>query len=129
MPEQRLVLIIDDDPAFLEIFSTKLLASGFRVETADGGEDGIKKAKNLKPDLVLLDMKMPKLDGAETLFKLREDPDTQALKVVFLSSLGDPWEEAQALNRRFAKEVGALSYIKKTDDLDTLVEKVKNFIG
>lgn len=124
-----LILIIDDDPAFREIFSIKLSASGFRMETADSGEDGIKKAKSLKPDLILLDVKMPGLTGPDTLIKLKEDPETANIRVVFLTSLGDPWTEAQAINKRLSKEFGALGYIKKTEDLDTLVEKVRAFLA
>ena len=61
MPDQKLILIVDDEPDFLEIFGTKLTTSGFRVETAGNGEEGFKKAKSIKPDLVLMDVKMPGL--------------------------------------------------------------------
>ena len=125
---QPLILIIDDDPAFLEIFGTKLSTSGFRIETAGGGEEGIKKVKSLCPDLVLLDMKMPRMDGAETLSVLKENPETKDIKVVFLTSLGDPWAESQTLSKKFSKEAGALGYIKKTEDLETLVEKVRGYL-
>jgi CheY-like chemotaxis protein len=61
--------------------------------------------------------------------KLKDDPETRDIKVVFLSNLGRPEPEHQALNDRAAKEAGALGYIKKTDDLEVLAEKVKNFIS
>ena len=128
MPDEKLILIIDDDPAFLEIFSTKLSSVGFRVETAGGPEEGIEKAKALKPNLVLLDVNMPKMDGAQVLLKLQEDEETKNLKVVFLTSLGNPWEEAQSLSRKVSKEFGAAGYIKKTEDLEVIAEKVKAFI-
>lgn len=128
MADQPLILIIDDEPAFLEIFGTKLAASGFRVETAVSGEEGLRKAKEVRPDLVLLDVKMPGRDGAEILLAMKNDPATRDLKVVFLTGLGDPWTEAQSLNKKLSKEFGALGYIKKTEDLDTLVEKVRAYL-
>jgi twitching motility two-component system response regulator PilH len=128
MAEQPLILIVDDEPDFLEIFGTKLGASGFRIETAGNGEEGIKKAKSLKPDLVLMDVKMPVMDGAEAVLKLKSDPATKDIKVVFLTGLGDPRQEMQEINRRFSLEIGARGYLKKTDDLGTLVERVREFL-
>jgi len=125
MPKQPLILIVDDEPDFLEIFGTKLSAEGFRIETAESGEAGIKKAKELQPDLVLMDVKMPKVDGAEALMRLKDDQATKNLKVVFLTGMGEPWVESQALSKRFSKEFGALEYIKKTDDLEHLTERVR----
>ena len=128
MSNQQLVLIVDDEPDFRDIFKTKILAGGFRVETAINGEEGIKKAKNLKPDLILMDMKMPIMDGAQALLKLREDQELKNIKVVFLTSLGDPRGETQELDRRFSKELGAQGYLKKTDDLDVLMEQIRMFL-
>ncbi len=128
MADQPLILIVDDESAFLEIFSAKLTASGFRVETAKDGEDGFNKAKFIKPDLVLMDVKMPVLDGAGTLLKLRNDPETKNIRVVFLTNLGDPSMDIQEINRKFSKELGAQGYIRKTDDLAALADKVKAFL-
>ena len=128
MAAQPLVLVVDDEPDFLDIFSTKLSASGFRVETAKDGEEGIKKTKALKPDLVLMDVKMPGLDGAGALLKLREDPETKNTKVVFLTNLGDPRAEIQEINKKFSKEFGAQGYIRKTEDLANLADRVKAFL-
>ena len=83
MPDQPLILVVDDDPDFREILSLKLSSSGFRVETAVNGEEGVNKTKALKPNLVLMDVKMPVLDGAGALLKLREDPETKNTKVIF----------------------------------------------
>jgi CheY-like chemotaxis protein len=123
-----LILIVDDDANFREIFSTKLQQSGFRIETAENGAESVKKAKLLNPDLVLMDIKMPVMDGAVALLKLRDDPATKNTKVVFLTSLGDPRTEMQDLNVKFSETFGAQGYLKKTDDLDLLTEKIKEFI-
>jgi CheY-like chemotaxis protein len=128
MPEAPLLLIVDDEPDFLEIFSAKFSAEGFRVETAHDGEDGIRKAKSLKPDLILMDVKMPGLSGVDAVLRLKDDPETKNIKVVFLTNLGDPREEMQAINRRLSTEVGAEGYLRKTDNLDALVDQVRAFL-
>jgi len=128
MPDQPLILIVDDEPEFLEIFGAKLSSVGYKVETAESGEEGVKKAKALKPDLVLMDVKMPVLDGAGALLKLRDDPETKNLKVVFLTALGDPRDETQEMSRKFSTEFGALGYVRKTDSLEDLADRVRDFL-
>ena len=128
MADQKLILIVDDEPNFLEIFGAKLSAAGFGIETAANGEEGYKKAKLLKPDLVLMDVKMPVQDGASALMKMREDPETKGLKVLFLTSLVDPKTEIEDVNKRFSEEMGAQGYIRKTVDLAELVETVKRYL-
>jgi DNA-binding response OmpR family regulator len=122
----EILLIIDDDPNFREIFSAKLTAAGYKVETADSGETGIKKAKELKPRLILMDMQMPSMSGADALVKLRDQEETKETKVVFLTSFGDVGMEST--EKLMATELGALDYLKKTEDLDALIEKIKTYI-
>jgi twitching motility two-component system response regulator PilH len=129
MAEQKLILIVDDEPAFREIFSAKFGADGFRVETAENGQIGVEKAKALKPDLILMDVNMSVMDGPTAVLKLRDDPETKDLKVVFLTNLGDPQKEMQELNHKFSQDFGAQGYLKKTDDLDALNERVKAFLA
>ena len=128
MPAPALILIIDDEPDFCEIFGAKLSASGFRVETTTDALQGIKKAKELKPDLILMDVQMPKMSGVDALIKIKEESATQNIPILFLTALGDPRAEIQEINRRLSKEVGAVGYLKKTEDLDRLVDYVKNFL-
>ena len=73
MADQPHILIIDDERQFIDIFSSKLSAAGFKVEAALSGAEGIEKARTMKPDLILLDVKMPGMSGAETLLKIQED--------------------------------------------------------
>ena len=129
MADQPLILVVDDEPDFREIFSAKLTAEGFRVETAENGQVGLDKAKQLKPNLILMDVKMPVMDGASAVLKLREDPEIKDTKVAFLTSLGDPRLEIQDVNRKFSEQFGAQGYLKKTDDLDVLVSKIKGFLA
>jgi len=128
MAEQKLILIVDDEPAFREIFGAKFAADGFRIETAENGQIGVEKAKALKPDLILMDVNMPVMDGATAVLKLHDDPETKDLKVVFLTALGDPKKEIQELNHKFSQDFGAQGYLKKTDDLNALNEQVKTFL-
>jgi CheY-like chemotaxis protein len=129
MAEQPLILIVDDEPDFREIFGMKLKGLGYRIETASDGAEGVLKAKKLKPNLILMDVKMPVMDGATAILKLRDDPETKSAKIAFLTSLGDPQTEMRELNRKFSEDFGAQGYLKKTDDLDVLVDKIKEFIN
>ena len=129
MADQPLILIVDDEPDFREIFSMKLKASGYRVETATNGAEGVERTKALKPNLILMDVKMPVMDGPTAVLKLRDDPATKDIKVAFLTSLGEPRIEMQDLNVKFSEDFGAQGYLKKTDDLDSLVEKIKGFLA
>jgi len=130
MPDQPLILIVDDEANFREIFGMKLKAAGYRIETAENGAQGVEKAKSLKPALVLMDVNMPVMDGAAAVLKLRDetDPAIKNIKIAFLTSLGDPHREMQDLNIKFSEDFGAQGYLKKTDDLDSLVEKIKGFL-
>ena len=119
-----LILIVDDDPDFLEIFSTRLGAAGMRTETASDGNAALLKAKELKPDLILMDMIMPGMTGAEVLMKLREESSDQKVKLVFLSNMGGAQPEAQEINKKYSQDAGAVGYLKKTDDLDLLVNQI-----
>jgi CheY-like chemotaxis protein len=129
MEQSSLILIVDDEPAFREIFSIKLTAEGFRVETAENGERAVEQAKALKPDLILMDVTMPVMDGPTAVLKLRDDPETKDIKVVFLTNLGDPQFEIQALNHKFSQDFGAQGYLRKSEDLNTLSEKIKAFLS
>ena len=122
---QKLILIIDDDPDFREIMATKLEGSGFKIEQASDGVMGIEKAKKVKPDLVLLDVRMPKMSGVQTLAKIKADPELTSLKVIFLTNLGEIEQENAWVDDRFAKDAGALGHIKKTDDLDKIITRVR----
>ncbi len=128
MSEQPLILIVDDEANFREIFGMKLKAAGYRVDTAENGAQAIEKAKALKPNLVLMDVNMPGMDGATAFLKLHDDPSTKNIKVAFLTSLGDPHREMQELNIKFSEDFGAQGYFKKTDNLDLLVQQIKGFL-
>ena len=120
-----LVLVVDDDKDLREIISTKLEKAGFRVDQASDGQGGLDKARATKPDLVLLDVMMPGMTGIQALSKIKADPELAGLKVIFLTNLGEAQEDNHWVDDKFAKDAGALGHIKKTDDLDKIVERVK----
>ena len=105
------------------------MGAGFRVETAGSGREGIQKAKDLKPDLILMDVKMPEIDGITVVSELKRDPATKDLKVIFLTNLGESDTAMREIDEKFSLDVGATGYIKKTDDLDSMVLRVKAFLG
>ena len=122
------VLIIDDDPNFREIFSAKLKSEGFSVFEANGGENGLKKALEIIPDLILLDIEMPGMSGIKVLSEMKANLNLKHLKVVFLTNHGESGENDAWLDKKFANEIGATSYIRKTDDLDKIIKEVKNIL-
>lgn len=123
--QKKTILIIDDDADFREILKTKLTASGFKVDQAENGEQGLEKAKKIKPDLVLLDVRMPKMNGIQTLSKIRADLELGDLKVLFLTNLGELDPANSWVDDKFAKNIGAVGHIMKTDDLEKILERVK----
>lgn len=129
MAEQPLILLVDDEANFREIFTRELSSAGFKIETAGSGRECLEKMKTLKPALILLDVTMPEMGGPETLLELRKNEATKNQKVVFLTSMGDPAVDIQDKNTKLAQDFGATGYLKKTEDLDLIVEKVKGFLS
>lgn len=128
MNGQPFILVVDDEPDFREIFSAKLSAMGFRVDTAENGQVALDKIAKDAPDLVLMDVKMPVMDGPTALLKMRENPAMKNIKTVFLTSLGDPRQEMQEVSAKFSEQFGAQGYLRKTDNLDTLAEEIQGFL-
>lgn len=124
-----LVLIVEDEADFREILGTKLKAAGFDVQTAENGEEGLAKLKTIKPDLVVLDFMMPKMNGVETFMKMKEDEELKKLKVVFMTNHGEPLLELGDSDRQYAKEIGAADFFRKTDDLNIAVTHLKELCG
>jgi CheY-like chemotaxis protein len=103
----RSVLVIDDDASARALAIAILQPAGYTVRSAEGGEQGLLLAQSATPDLVLLDVEMPGLDGYEVCRRLREAPETRGIPVVMLTATDDP-----ALNRR-AYAAGAQACVLK----------------
>lgn len=127
MRSTPLVLAIDDDVNILEIISIHLKNGGFQVETATNFNFGFKKAKELRPDLILLDIGMSETNGTEGILEIKENDQTKDVKVVFLTNITDPWPMIKDATKA-AKELGAEAFLDKTKDLEKLAEKIKEIL-
>ena len=113
------ILVVEDDRDIRELIAFSLRFAGFGVETAAGGSEGIEKARAHQPDLILLDVRMPRMGGFEVCERLKEDGRTQGIPVVFLSARGQESEIQQGL------ALGAVDYILKPFSPDELPGKVQ----
>jgi two-component system, OmpR family, alkaline phosphatase synthesis response regulator PhoP len=129
MREKPLVLLVDDEPNFLEIMSIKLGASGFEPVVAHNAEEAMEAAKKLQPDLVLMDVHMPGATGTDAALSIKQNPETKNIKIAFLSSLKDPWPRTQASRDGITKEIGVEDFIDKSDDLDKIVTQVRQLLS
>jgi CheY-like chemotaxis protein len=115
-----LTILVVDDSVHLQIaFKKVLTSSGYRVELAGDGEEGLRLALNIRPDVILLDMMLPKLSGLEVLLALKANRATATIPVIALSGL--PMSNEARLRRD-----GAISYLQKSnlEDLDILLQAV-----
>ena len=101
------VLLIEDDEQFLDMYRLRLERDGYRVHTASDGERGLAIATELNPDIIFLDIRLPKIDGFEVLRRLREAPATATVPVIILSNYGEQEMKDQGHN------LGALEFLVK----------------
>jgi putative two-component system response regulator len=116
------ILMVDDDALVTEIIGTVLRNQGFRFEGAVDGIEGLAKARNLSPDLILLDVSMPGMDGFQTCRRLREDPATGKIPVVMLTAYADRETRIRAL------DAGANDFLGKPVDSTELIVRVNNLL-
>lgn len=128
MKNPPLILIADDDMDFKEILSAKLLAAGFQIAEAKDGAEAITKAKSLTPDLIIMDIQMPNVNGTEAVLEIRQDSQLKDTKIVFFSSLIYPWPGVKEGNPEFAKELGAVTFLKKSDELEKIISTIKDLL-
>ena len=116
------ILLIDDDLFFQKFYSLKLKEQGIEVDIASDGEEGFAKAGQFAPDLILLDLIMPKVDGFSFLQKRLADENIKKIPVIVFSTLG---QEKDIEN---AKQLGAIDYIDKTFfDFNAMMEKINKY--
>jgi len=117
------VLVVDDEIYILHILDFSLNAEGYEVITAEDGEQAIEKAQKEQPDLVVLDVMMPKIDGYEACRKMKQDPKMKDVPVILLTAKG------RDIDRKLGLEVGADDYITKPFSPNKLIEKIGSFLG
>lgn len=117
------ILLVEDDMALRDIYSTRFLAEGYEVATASDGEQALTVAVKEKPDLILLDIMMPKISGFDVLDILRTTPETKTCKIVIMTALSQPADVEKG------KMLGADEYLVKSQvTLTDVVDKVKTVL-
>ncbi len=117
------ILLVEDDPMLTELYETKLEMEGYQVTVVTDGEAGLKQAKKLKPDLILLDIMLPKLNGFAVLKELKANRGTVTIPVIVLTNLGG---EKADNDKKLALGLGASQFLVKTFHLpDDIVGTVK----
>jgi CheY-like chemotaxis protein len=119
------ILLVDDDPLLVRMYHKKLQNDGYEVDTASDGMEALEKLPNFFPDLILLDMMMPKMNGLEMLQKLQSNEKTKKIPVIMLTNVS-----SKDANAEKALEFGAVAYIVKAGNRPkVVVDKVKEILA
>jgi DNA-binding response OmpR family regulator len=117
------VLLVDDDPVILKLLQVNFEMEGYDVVTASDGAEGLEKARSEQPDIILLDIMMPKMDGLEVTRHLKADDNLKSIPIVLLSA------KAQASDVQAGKDAGADDYLTKPFDPLELLSRVSEILG
>jgi two-component system alkaline phosphatase synthesis response regulator PhoP len=120
--EKKKILLIDDEEDIVTTLKFKLEDEGYALSTASDGFEGLKKAKGENPDLIILDIMMPKMDGHKVCGLLKKDKKTSHIPIIMFTA------KVQDEDRKLAGELGADAYITKPFEPAELLEKLKSFI-
>lgn len=121
------ILLIEDDPMLTELYQTKLEMEGYQVTVATDGEQGVSRAKEVLPQLILLDIMLPKLNGFEVLKILKKTKETAKIPVIVLTNLGG---EKADTDKKLALSLGAQEFLVKTFHLpDDIVGKIRSVLN
>lgn len=124
MSDMKKVLLVEDDDNLANVYSVRLEAEGFNVARVANGEDALAKALEYKPDLILLDIMMPKVSGFDVLDILRNTPDTASTKIIMLTALGQDTDKAKAM------QMGVNDYLVKSQVVVAdVVDRIKEHLG
>jgi len=119
----KTILIVEDDTILRDLISQKLKKANYDIVEAVDGEEGLKKAKEKKPDIILLDLILPGIDGFGVLEQIKKDPNIDKIPVVILSNLGQKEEIEKGMN------LGATDFLIKAHfTLSEIVEKIKTIL-
>ena len=114
------ILLVEDEEIMIDILQRKLTQEGYKVSVARDGEEGLKMMKEVKPDLILLDIIMPKMGGFEVMEQMAKEPELRDIPVIVISNSGQPVELDKA------QKLGAKDWLIKTEfDPQEVIEKVK----
>jgi len=116
------ILVVDDEKDLVETVSFRLQTAGFEVVPAYDGQDGLEKARSLKPDLIILDLMLPKMDGYKVCRLLKFDEKYKKIPIIMFTA------RAQDSDKQMGLEVGADAYITKPFEPQALLDKIKELI-
>ena len=119
---KKRILVVDDEAILVDMVRMRLEANDFEVISAGDGQAGLEKAKKEKPDLIILDLMMPKMDGYKVCALLKKDARYSKIPILIFTA------KAQEEDRKMGEEVGADAYITKPFDPETLLSKIKGLL-
>ena len=123
--KQKKILIVEDETALRKVLAKKFKIEGFQAITASNGQIGLNKALKEHPDLILLDILLPKMDGAELIEELQKDDWGRKATILLLTNVSDPVKMAQ-LTSQGKSNIGVFDYMIKSDwNLKEIVDKVR----
>jgi len=117
------ILVVDDDDTILLVFKAHLSKAGHTIETAIDGMDALAKAPAFRPELIILDINMPRMSGFEVAKKLKENPETRTIPIFIMTSL------KQEVNIKKAYELGIDEYITKPTNVEHLKLRIDKFLN
>lgn len=121
---QKVILLVEDDDRLAEVYAMRLEAEGFKTKRVANGEEALSVAIQLKPDLILLDVMMPKVSGFDVLDILRNTPESAEVKIIMLTAL------SQDSDKERAKALGADDYLIKSQVvIADVVDRIKHHLG
>src|SRR5512135_145990 len=120
MSSIRKILIVDDSPTERHVLQDMLTKAGYEVLASDNGEDAIHKSKHLKPDLILMDVVMPGLNGFQATRAISRDPETRSIPIIMCTS------KSQETDKIWGLRQGARDYIVKPVNRDELIAKIQS---
>jgi len=122
--QNKTILLVEDDDSLASVYETRLQAEGFTTKRVANGEDALAAALQVKPDLILLDVMMPKVSGFDVLDILRNTPETLNMKIIMLTAL------SQESDRERAKSLGVDDYLVKSQVvIADVVERIKQHLN
>jgi DNA-binding response OmpR family regulator len=117
------VLLVDDESDFVELVKERLESNGFKVVPAYDGKEALEKVDTENPDIIILDIMMPEMDGFDVCLRLKTDEAHKRIPVIMLTA------KFQASDIRFAQAIGADAYITKPFEPDALLDKMRELLG
>jgi DNA-binding response OmpR family regulator len=123
MAEKQRILLVDDEPSIVKMVGRRLEVEGFRVTVAGDGQEGLAKAQAEQPDLIILDLMLPKLNGYEMCTMLKQDIRYQKIPIILFTA------KTQEKDEKLGMECGANAYVRKPFRAQELLDTIRKLLG